>query len=547
MGFGIVPSQFHPAELDHQAVADITIVMRLIGLCRRHDAQFHQLRVCNIVEAEQVGAGFLQGGLIFAQGRCGHTRQQLAGTVSQALMQVGMHLVGILAVFLVGVDFLLRPGEFREGAVGRFHRGERIGMGDIGNGNALGTVLLADPVRIGQVDADRRRRIAGARHTHGVHHLGRHPLDGFLPEARIHGRMVLEPLGIGAQGLGPGRCRLVLDVDVAFPGCLAAQRVIIVLDKTVDKVHRSQGILHPFDIERIPKPQVAGLVIIDQQAQRLLLDVVFGHFAGQRQFAANLFDGRSVQAALLPGNLFHNPVRTLYHLGIQAIRNGLRVGGVGLGGIELLHLRPGNAFVEVHGRQGHDIPVPGGRAPLRQRLRIIDEIQQVGIGTAGFVHQRGEIGLRAGGHELILGIVMMDAVAEKDPFGIGLESRPIRCGTIHRGVRQNGFQHLPDGQVIAAILVPGNVPAIFGRLTQVIGIFFLLQAQFLPPRNPVADDFQVCKFFHQILEGIRSFLGCARCQNGSRKRNQHGLSRFHILILHIHTYKDRNNFCIFVS
>ena len=76
--------------------------------------------------------------------------------------------------------------------------------------------------------------------------------------------MVLKPLGI----LGEFQCALrslqVLDVHHRFPGGLASERVVVVLDETVDEVHGSRRVLQPFDIVLVPKPEVTAAVVRNQ-------------------------------------------------------------------------------------------------------------------------------------------------------------------------------------------------------------------------------------------------------------------------------------------
>ena len=349
MGLGVGPAQFHAVELHHQAVADVAVVFGLVGLRVGHDAQLDHLRVGGVVEAEQVGAGFLQGGGVFAHRRGGDARQQLAGAVAQAFVQVGMDLVGDGAPLLAAGDFRLVPGEFGEHALREFLRGIVIGMGDVRDRDALGAVVLADPVGVREVDADGRGRIAVAGEADGVDHLRGNALDRGFPEARVHGGVVLEPLGVRTQGLGAARGVEVLDIDIAFPGTLAAQRVVVILDEPVDEVHGSEGILHPLDVEFVPLTKVAGAVIVDEKTQGAGLDVVLGHGAGLQELVADLLEGGGVDATHLPGQFPDDAVRSLDDLRVEAVRDGAGILRVHDAGVVLLHFVAGDAVVEVHG------------------------------------------------------------------------------------------------------------------------------------------------------------------------------------------------------
>ena len=77
-----------------------------------------------------------------------------------------------------------------------------VGIGDIGDGDALGTVLRPDPVGIGQVDANSGRGVFIATEHGGTDGIGRHTLDLRFAETGVYRGMVLEPLGIARDGLG---------------------------------------------------------------------------------------------------------------------------------------------------------------------------------------------------------------------------------------------------------------------------------------------------------------------------------------------------------
>ena len=202
VGFGILLAQLDTGELGEDAVADVAAVFSLVGLLVGQDAQLDELLVSQVVKGEEVGAGLLQRGGELLEGAGGGAGQQLAGAVAQALVEVGVQVAGQRTVFSAERDLVLIPGELGEDALGRLGSGLCVGVGDVGDGHGLGTVLLADPVGIRQVDADGRCGIVVAGDDRHVDYLGAHPLDlGFL-EARVDGGVVLEPLGILADDLG---------------------------------------------------------------------------------------------------------------------------------------------------------------------------------------------------------------------------------------------------------------------------------------------------------------------------------------------------------
>ena len=80
-------------ELSQQAVHHVAVVLRLICLPMRQQAQFHQLVVRHIVECKQVGTGFLYRVAIGFQGIGVCTRQQLSAAMSQAFVKVCVQVI----------------------------------------------------------------------------------------------------------------------------------------------------------------------------------------------------------------------------------------------------------------------------------------------------------------------------------------------------------------------------------------------------------------------------------------------------------------------
>ena len=155
MGLGVGTTQFHAGELHHEAVADVIGIFGLVGLRVRHNAQFHHLRICGVVQPEEVCAGFFQGRCILAHGRGAHAGEQLARAVAQALVQVRVDFIGNGAPLLGHLHLFLIIGELGEGARGHLLRGVVVSVRDVGDGYALGAVLLADPVGVREINADR--------------------------------------------------------------------------------------------------------------------------------------------------------------------------------------------------------------------------------------------------------------------------------------------------------------------------------------------------------------------------------------------------------
>ena len=162
-------------------------------------------------------------------------------------------------------------------------------------------MLLADPVRIREIDAYRSGRIAVSAQCSGIDHLGGDALHRFLPETRVHGGIVLEPLGILAQDPCTLRGRMVLDIYKPLPGGLAAERVIVVLYKTVHEIHSPESVLHPLYIVFVPEFQVTCTVIFYKCGYILLLKVALSCLRSLLKFRYNLLQSRRIESS----NLIH--------------------------------------------------------------------------------------------------------------------------------------------------------------------------------------------------------------------------------------------------
>ena len=97
------------------------------------------------------------------------------------------------------------------------------------------------------------------------------------------------------------------------------------------------------------------MVILYEKGKGTFLDVVFRNFGGFGKLFANLFDCRAVDAANLPWKLTDNTVITLDHLGVETIRNRVRILGIHNTGIVFLHFLPCDIFVEIHGGELYNI------------------------------------------------------------------------------------------------------------------------------------------------------------------------------------------------
>ena len=466
VGFGIGLAQLDAAELRHDAVADVAHISCLVGLRAVEQAEFHQFRIGHVVEAEEVGTGFLERGGEFFQGVGRRAGQQLAGTVSEAFVKVGVQVVGDVAVFLAEVDFGLIPGKFRENALGALLRSERVGVGDVGNGHGFGPVLLADPVGVGQIDADGRGGIVVTGDDGHVDDLGRYAFDFFLLEAGIDRRVVLEPLGVAADEFRPFRSLAVAIVHDAFPGSLAAEGIVVILDEAVDEIHVAVRISHPADVVLVPHTQVARPVVFNEFVDVFLLQVVLGEGACSFQVTDDHLEGRAVDTAHLP-DLFHDLAVFLHHFAVEAIADGVRIGRVFHLRIEIVDFFCVDVIIEIHGRCLHQVFLRALILQCGVQVRIEDHILEenhaLGFRTYG-LHQALQIRFRAAGDDFVVGIVMMDAVAEEHAFGIGQEVLPFLAPAFSFIVLEDVLEDVADFQIVFEILVPGDVAARLGGL-----------------------------------------------------------------------------------
>ena len=72
-----------------------------------------------------------------------------------------------------------------------------VGIGEVADGDALGTVLATHPVAVGQIDADGSGGIEVAGKNGGGDNLGGNALALRFLKARVNGTVVFKPLGVG--------------------------------------------------------------------------------------------------------------------------------------------------------------------------------------------------------------------------------------------------------------------------------------------------------------------------------------------------------------
>ncbi len=242
-------------------------------------------------------------------------------------------------------------------------------------------------------------------------------------------------------------------------------------------------------------------------------------------------DGRSVEAVGLP-RLLDDLSTLLDDLAVESVADGVRIGRIFHLRIEVVDLVGRYSVIEVDGGSFDQVFL---RALILQRgieVGIVDHLQQEipadGIFAHG-VHQRGEIILRASRQDLVVGVVMVDAVAEEHALGIDQEVVPLCALALSLVVLEDVFQQMPDLEVVAEILVPGDVAAGLGGFAQMVDVRFLLEGEFVPARHLVTKHLDVSEFVDGVLEigvaGLRTACGQDQAQSGG---DDHGFEKSHI-------------------
>src|SRR3546814_1644687 len=108
--------------------------------------------------------------------------------------------------------------------------------------------------------------------------------------------LIFEPLGLVGDVLdAPGGFEIFQGKDRLIAS-LNSHGIVVNLDKSIGKIDGGSRILYPGFVIFIPGSQITGLVIIGQQAQRLLLSGVFCQRNCLFQPVNNLLNGRSVRS-----------------------------------------------------------------------------------------------------------------------------------------------------------------------------------------------------------------------------------------------------------
>ena len=340
---------------------------------------------------------------------------------------------------------------------------------------------------------------------------------------------------------------MVLYVHKPLPCGLATERVIVVLHETVHEVYSTESVLYPFYIVFVPELQVPCTVIFDKCRDVLPLQVALGHHCRLLQFGHYLLKGSGIDSPDPVDILPDHSVSTFHHLAVQPVGHRVRVRRVRHVMVVFLNLCTGHIVIEVHGGQGDDIPVGVVGLPLRIDVRIIYHRQQlVGLADSCSLHQGTEIFLRTVREELVLSIVVMDAVAEEHPFSIYSKILEIFAVPVPVIIFENILKSLPYPEIVPAVLVPDDIPAVFCGFAQMVDILLLLKSQVLPAGNPVTHYLDIRKFVYKVLE-IFSLLRLCPVPAGNRSRRQCRNSCHFQKIVHNFNVKSQDNACSIIN
>ena len=335
MGFLDLCAGGDACELGHQTVHHVGVVVGLVCLRRVEQSQFEQLGVGYEVEAEEVGTCLLDGRPVCLErvGVC--ARHQAAGAVAEAFVQVGVQLVGHVAVgFDAGKLRFVDDKLFQQPAA---CCGAGVGVGDVAYGDRLGAVGGTYPVGVGQVDAYCGGGVEVSAEDCRVDDFRAHALDDGFPELRVNGRVVLKPLGVAADCLGAGGGGGVFVIDQRFPAGFVAERVAVGLDEAVDEIHRRGCVAEPCYRVVVEHPQVARGVEGDEQLYRPPLSVSLGVLLGTVEPFHDVLDRLAVFAADAP-HVLDQPTVALDERGVKPHHRGMVSKRGFLCGIELFRL-----------------------------------------------------------------------------------------------------------------------------------------------------------------------------------------------------------------
>ena len=512
--------------LGEQTVHQITVILRLESFIIRSQSQLNQLMISHIVQAEEIGPRLLYRIAIRLQGIRISARKKLTATMSQTLVKVGMQVIGDISILVHQRHSLLIDDKLISESVALSRL--VVGICQVADGNALRTVLLADPVGIRQIDADSRSRIFLSAEHRRTDHVGSNAFDLRFSETGIHRRMILKPLCILTDGLGALGSLQVLIFHDSLPGSFQTEWVAIYLDESVDEIHHTFVLLYPGDTVSVEILEITGAIELHEQVDDMLLSLILSEFLRLEQPGNDFLDRLAIESILLPHQLNHLVV-ALGELGVESVRWRCRVRRILQSGIESLHFRLGHILIEIAGRGLYQVFAIGLVHSLRHHLRVEDDRHKLSeeiflalsslegqLILRDFLHQLIEEFLRESRLEFLAAIMMMDAAGKPyalqiyfeslEFFGIAyrrsfdLSSRIACCLCVFDSLSADSLvmaidclQGFANAQVVLSLLVERDVTSHQGSLCQAVNIQFLIERQCIESLQLVTQHLDVGK------------------------------------------------------
>ena len=220
---------------------------------------------------------------------------ELAGCVSNDLVQVGMEIAGEWAKFLGTIDFGLIPSKFLNGTA--FGPHFVVCVDNVTESHRFGAVHFSDPICVGEVDTNGSggRGITGLLDD-GNHFGGYAGHLGFLVFCK-NGGLVFKPLGLVANSLDSFGRFHVAERNNGFVRGPHSQGVAVNFNKTVHHINHGFRILNPGNVIRVPGFEVACFVVFYQKLQGFLLLGILSDGDGFLKPKADAVDSLTVQTS----------------------------------------------------------------------------------------------------------------------------------------------------------------------------------------------------------------------------------------------------------
>ena len=421
-----------------------------------------------------------------------------------------MEVVDQESVFLDQFPFGVAPHEFLVEAITL--GGLVVGRCDVFDGYRFRAVDMSYPVGVGQVHADGGRRVAVAGENGGGDDFGRDAFYLFFLECRVGGRVVFEPLCVGADDFGAVRGFKVFEVDNRLPAAFQPDGVAVDFDESVDEVDARVEVGHPLNRVFVEGFEVAGAVIVDEQVDDLALLVVLGHGRGFFEPVDDFFDGCAVVAAYTVHLFIDFPV-AFYQAAVESERGGHGVAGGLHGIVESLGFGLCHAVVVVAGRCGDEVFAGGEVHALGEGVGVEDDradVCQQFIGGSALLegqalgrqgaHGLFEEALAELGREFVGRVVVVDTVGKPHLFQVFFQCLEVGTFFVACVLGVDGFEGAAYGQVPFAVLVEEYVASLQGGFGEVVDEFFLLERELFKARYLVAEYFEVGKLLDRVVE-----------------------------------------------